>query len=117
VLRSWDRRRSAAYAAGSPSRLAALYLPGSQAGRADVRLLRAYRARRVRVVGMRTQVLSLSVLHRRHGRLEVAVTDRLAALRAVAGTGQVRLPRDGATRRVVTLVRIPGSPWRVASVR
>ena len=40
-LRAWDAQRSAAYAAGSVRMLRDLYVAGSRAGRADVRLLRA----------------------------------------------------------------------------
>jgi hypothetical protein len=117
VLRAWDDRRADAYAEGSESRLASLYVPRSSAGAADVRLLRAYSARRVRVRGMHTQVLALSVLDRGRDRLRVVVTDRLTGARAVRAGGETRLPRDSATSRVVTLVRAPGAGWRVATVR
>jgi hypothetical protein len=123
VLRAWDRRRAAAWAVGSADRLLHLYLPGSGAGSADARLLRAYRARGARVVGMRTQVLALAVLDQAPGRLRLAVTDRLSGLRVVSATdpGGGRtgawLPRDTATARVVTLVRSTRHGWQVAAVR
>jgi hypothetical protein len=119
VLRCWDRRRAAAWAVGSTDRLRHLYLPGSGAGTADARLLRAYRARGVRVVGLRTQVLALQVLDRAPGRLRLAVTDRLTGGRVVGATGPAGawLPRDTATARVVTLVRSTRHGWQVAGVR
>jgi hypothetical protein len=115
VLRSWDRRRAAAYAAGSPDRLAALYV--RDAGVADVRLLERYRSRGWRVVGLRMQVLALSVVGRGPGRLRLRVTDRLASAVAVRAKQRVALPRDRAGTRLVTLTRTGGGRWRVASVR
>jgi hypothetical protein len=115
VLRAWDRRRSAAYAAGSPGRLAALYV--RDAGSADVRLLEGYRSRGWRVVGLRMQVLALTVLARGPGRLRLRVTDRLASAVAVRAGQRVALPRDRAGTRLVTLTRSAGGGWRVASVR
>ena len=117
LLRTWDERRADAWAAGSPARLRDLYLPSSGAGRADVRRLRAYRARGLVVRGMATQLLAVRVLRSRRGVLLLAVTDRLA--RAVAarpdGTAAVVLPRGSARRHTVTLAR-SGSGWRVGEV-
>jgi hypothetical protein len=119
VLAEWDGRRAAAYAGGSPPALRRLYVAGSPAGIADLRLLSAYRARDLRVVAMRTQVLSLRVLDAGPDRWRLAVTDRLALAevrRAGRGAAQpVALPRDLPTTHVVTLVRA-GSSWRVLSV-
>lgn len=118
VLRSWDDARSAAFASGDVAALRGLYVPGSAAGTADVRTLRAYLGRGLRVEGMRMQVLSLDVLSRDGGRLRLQVTDRLAdgAVAVGAGTG-VALPADAASTRVVELVRADDGSWRVASVR
>jgi hypothetical protein len=125
VLRSWDDARSAAFASGDVAALRGLYVPGSAAGTADVRMLRAYLGRGLRVEGMRMQVLSLDVLSRDGGRLRLRVTDRLAdgAVAVGAGTGvrlpadAVPLPADAASTRVVELVRADDRSWRVASVR
>ncbi len=116
VLHAWDARRADAWAAGSPARLRALYVPGSAAGEADVRLLRDYLARGLRVTGMRTQVLALRVLDGRPDRWRVEVSDRLAGAVVVGAGRRTTLPRDSASTRVVTLVRGPGHRWRVAAV-
>jgi hypothetical protein len=116
LLRSWDERRSAAYAAGSEPRLRDLYVAGSAAGASDVRLLRAYRARGFRVVGMRMQVLALRVQERGADRVRVQVTDRLDRAVAVRAGRRVVLPRDTPDTRVLTLVRGPDGSWRVAAV-
>ncbi len=116
VLRAWDRRRAAAWAAGDERRLRRLYAPGSRAGTADARLLAGYRARGVTVRGLRMQVLAVTVLDRAPGRLRLRVIDRVAAATAVRGGRRSTLPRDAATTHVVLLVRGPTGPWRVASV-
>ncbi len=117
VLHQWDARRANAWAAGSSSRLRALYVEGSGAGVTDVRLLHDYRTRGYRVTGLRMQVLALRVLERRDDRWRLEVTDRLAAGEAVRGTERVRLPRGAARTRRVTLMRRSDGGWRVASVR
>lgn len=118
VLRSWDDARSAAFASGDVAALRGLYVLGSAAGTADVRTLRAYVARGLRVEGMRMQVLSLDVLSADGGRLRLRVTDRLADGAVAVGTGTgVALPADAASTRVVELVRADDGSWRVASVR
>lgn len=117
VLRSWDAQRSAAYASGSVRMLRDLYVTGSRAGRSDVRVLRAWTTRGLRVEGMRTQVLGLRVLARGPDRLLLRVTDRLVAAEAVGGAGTTPLPRDRADTRVLTLRRGSDGAWRVAAVR
>ena len=117
VLRSWDAQRSAAYAAGSVPMLRDLYVTGSRAGRSDVRLLRRWTGRGLRVEGMRTQVLGMQVLSRGDDRLVLRVTDRLVAATAVGAAGTTPLPRDRADTRVLTLRRGSDGAWRVAAVR
>lgn len=116
-LRAWDTQRSAAYAAGSVRMLRDLYVAGSRAGRADLRLLRAWTERGLRVEGLRTQVLGLRVVAQRPDRLVLRVTDRLVAGEAVGEAGGTPLPRDRADTRVLTLVRGSDGAWRVAAVR
>jgi hypothetical protein len=116
VLHSWDSRRATAYATGSTTALRDLYVPGSRAGAADLRVLHAYRARALRVRGMRMQVLALSVLGSRPGWRRVRVTDRLVGAVAVRADRRVRLPQDRASSRVITLMRGGEGRWRVASV-
>jgi hypothetical protein len=115
VLRAWDVRRAAAWAAGDEAALAALYTDGSAAGRRDRAMLGRYGARGLRVRGMRMQVLAGKVLSRTAGRIVLVVTDRLAHGVAVGRGTRVVLPRDRATRRTIVLRRVAGE-WRVAQV-
>jgi hypothetical protein len=116
VLRRWDERRARAYAAGDLAALGRLYVPHSRAGTADARLLRGYRRRGLRVVGMRMQVLAVDV--RRHTRavVRIRVTDRLADAVAVGHRRRVKLPEDRASAHVVMLRRSSGHGWRMVSV-
>ena len=115
VLRSWDRARAAAYAAGSVTALRQLYADG--AGATDVRVLRSYLHRGYRVDGMRMQLLAVSVRKHEPGTWVLRVTDRLAGARAVGHGEPVGLPRDRASTRTVRLERGPDDRWRVVSVR
>ena len=115
VLRAWDVRRAAAWAAGDEAALGALYTDGSAAGRRDRAMLGRYGARGLRVRGMRMQVLAGKVRSRAAGRIVLVVTDRLAHAVAVGQGIRVGLPRDRATRRTVVLRRVAGE-WRVARV-
>lgn len=117
VLHRWDARRAAAYQAGGVHRLRFLYVAGSGAGRADVRVLRGYLLRGYRVAGMRTQVLALDVLASDSRRLEVQISDRLVGAVAVRGPRRLALPRDATSTRVVSLVRSAGGLWQVSAVR
>jgi hypothetical protein len=117
VLRAWDEARSHAFAQGDVTALRRLYVPGSTAGTSDVRLLRAYARRGLRVEEMRMQVLSLEVQRHERRRPVLLVTDRLAGAVAVGEGGRTALPRDRASTRVVELRRNRrGAPWRVATV-
>ena len=117
LLRAWDVQRSAAYAAGSSRMLRDLYVAGSGAGAADVRLLREYRERGYRVVGMRMQLLALRVLEEQPARLRLRVTDRLDGAVAVRDRRRLALPRDLPSTRTVTMVRGADGAWRVGTVR
>ena len=117
VLRRWDRARGRAFADGDPAALSKLYVDGSAAGTADLRLLRAYLRRGLRVEGMRMQLLRVEVLHDDPARLRLRVTDRLTGAVAVGRGTRVELPRDAASTRVVELRRTAAAPWRVAEVR
>lgn len=115
VLAAFDRRRAAAYAEGSAEALRALYVDGSRAGAADVRLLRDYRDRGLTVEHLGVQVLALRVLDAASGRLRIEVTDRLVGVRVAGEQGVLDLPQDRPTTRVVTFLR-PRGEWQVASV-
>jgi hypothetical protein len=116
VLGAWDERRSVAWAEGDAGALERLYADGSGAGAADVRLLRDYVRRGLRVEGMTTQVLGLRVAARSPGRLELVVTDRVVGAEAVGRGAPVSLPVDRPSTRRVALVRT-GAGWVVAEVR
>lgn len=116
ILADWDERRSAAWADGDPAALRDLYAKGSRAGAADVRLLRRYADRGLRVTGLRTQVLSLSVLEMDDDLLSVMVTDRIVGGRASGDGEAIRLPADRASTRRIDLVRV-GEQWLVGEVR
>lgn len=115
VLAGWDTARAAAYAGGDVRALAGLYVPGSSAGREDVRMLRAYVARGLRVTGMRTQVLSAKVRASGPRTLTLVVTDRLAQATAAGRGSRVALPHDAPTTRTVTMRRVD-ERWLVDEV-
>jgi hypothetical protein len=118
ILRAWDTQRAAAYEAGDVNGLRALYARGSTAGRRDVRLLRRYAARGLRVSGLETQLLAVRVKagSEAAGRLVLEVTDRVAGAVAVRGSTRVPLPAGAARGRLVTLVDRDGR-WVVSTVR
>lgn len=116
VLHDWDQRRAVAWAAGDPAALRRLYEPGSRAGAADLAMLQAWRERGLRVVGMRMQLLSVSVRVDTGRRLVLVVSDRLASAVAVGDGVRRPLPRDAVSTRRLVLVRIAGE-WRMAQVR
>ena len=113
VLRGWDRRRAAAWAAGDVRRLRSLYVAGSTAADRDAARLRRWVDRRMRVRRMSTQLLRAEVIEEGRGRLVLDVTDRVA--RAVTTDG-TRLPSDGPDTWRITMRRTRGE-WRVAAVR
>ena len=116
VLRHWDEQRAAAWAQGDPGLLRALYTPGSQAGKHDRAMLRAWTARGLTVRGLQTQLLSVRELGHTRTTWTVQVTDRLAHGLAVGAGVSQQLPRDHPTTRTVRLRLVDGR-WRVAAVR
>ena len=116
VLHGWDDARSHAWATGDAAALRRLYVAGSAAGRADVRLLRRYLARGLVVRHLRMQVFAVRVMRRDDGILRMRVTDRVAGGVAVTGRHRLRLPVDRPTTHTIVLRRVAGA-WRVASVR
>jgi hypothetical protein len=116
VLRAWDTARAEAWARGDLDALAALYEPGSAAGRRDATMLRAWVERGLVVTGMSTQLLAVRELRRTPTRWRLEVTDRLTGAVAVGGGVEQPLPADTATTRTVEL-RMRDGTWVVASVR
>ncbi len=115
VLHEWDARRARAWAHSDAESLRRLYLPGSSAARADVRLLRAYADRGLVVRRLVTQVYGIRVLHRTHGRLVLRVWDRVAGGVLVHGGRERPLPSSRPALRTVEVVLRQGQ-WRVAAV-
>jgi len=113
--RAWQRRREAAWAAGDPARLRALYVD-SRVARADVRLLRAWLARGVTGLELTHQLLAYEVLTEERDRIRVRVTQRLARAVAVSAGLDRTLPRDAAQTQEVVLRRVD-EEWLVARVR
>ena len=113
VLRGWDRRRADAWAAGDPAVLARLYVAGSRTGRRDVRDLRRWRERGLRVTGLRQQVAALSLRRRTPGRLTVVVIDRTVDGVALGGPYRQGLPRSAWQAHRIRLRRVGGT-WLVA---
>lgn len=116
VLADWDARRSAAWAAGDAEALGDLYVDGSRTGRVDVRMLRAYADRGLRVEGLTTQVLALEVLEQSDDGLRLRVTDRVAGGVVLGAASRPSLPRDRASVRTLTLARVDGA-WLMVTVR
>ena len=115
VLRAWDAQRAGAWARGDPSLLAALYTPGSVAGRRDRAMLRAWVSRGLVVRGLRTQLLVVREVRRSRASWTLRVTDRLTGGVAVGPGVRRPLPVDAATTHIVVLHRV-GGRWLVASV-
>lgn len=116
VLRTWDARRTEAWASGDPQALRRLYTRGSRTGRQDRAALAAYADRGLRVTGVRMQLLAVDVLRATARRVTLRVTDRLSRAVARGPRGAVVLPRDRPSTWRVRLCRRAGE-WRVAEVR
>jgi len=116
VLRTWDARRAAAWSAGDAVALAALYVDGARAGRADAAMLAEWTGRGLVVDGLGMQLLAVDVIEDEPDRLLLRVRDRVAV--AVASGEGVRepLPAGPIEDRDVELRRV-GDDWLVASVR
>lgn len=115
VLRGWDRRRAAAWAAGDVRRLRSLYVPRSAAADADAARMERWLDRDLRVRNLTTQLLHAQVLTDRPEHIVLSVMDRIAR-GVVAGAAEpLRLPGDGASTWRITLRRVDGE-WLVASV-
>lgn len=112
VLREWDRRRAAAWAAGDVEGLRSLYLTRSVAGERDAARLSRWLDQDLRVRRLVTQVLRVRVLEARRGALLLAVTDRIARAETTSG---LQLPSDDPSTWRIRMRRVVGE-WRVAAV-
>ncbi len=115
VLHTWDASRARAWAGSDPQALHSLYVRGSAAGEADVRLLRAYRARGLVVRRLVTQVFAATVRRSDAWVLTLEVSDRIAG-GVLRGHGRATaLPSSPPVSRTIELRRGQGG-WRVAAV-
>ena len=115
VLHEWDVRRARAWARTDLDALGALYVRGSGAGEADVRLLRAYRAHGLVVRRLVTQVFAVRVLRSDGTALRVRVFDRVAGGEVLDQGGVKPLRSSPPATRTITFRRDAGT-WRVAEV-
>ena len=116
ALGGLDVARAEALANGNLTDLRSVYAD-SAAAAPDVRLLKRYAARGLRVVGAGMVRGECRVVTRSASRVELDVADRLAQAWAVAPSGEsTRLPRDEVSRHRVVLTGDAGR-WRIASVR
>ncbi len=115
LVRAWDRRRAEAWSLAAPDELRALYTPGSRTGRRDVRMLQRYRARGLRVEGLRTQLLSVRTVRTSDDQLVLEVTDRVSAAEVVGPGLRRELPSDEPSRREITWRQGEGE-WLVHEV-
>jgi hypothetical protein len=116
VLSAWDARRAEAWSRADPSDLARLYTARSRAGASDVADLRRWRARHLRVVGLRQQVARLRVLVDTSRWLSLAVTERTVDGVAVRGHRRTALPTSGWVTHWIRMRYVHGR-WLVDEVR
>ena len=115
VLHEWDVRRARAWARTDPDALRGLYVRGSGAGRADVRLMRAYRARGLVVRRLVTQVFSVRVLPSDGTALRVRVFDRVAGGEVLEHGAMGPLRSSRPVTRIIAFRRDAGT-WRVIGI-
>jgi hypothetical protein len=115
VLHEWDVRRARAWARDDLVALRALYVRGSGAGRADVRLLRAYRARGLVVRRLVTQVFAVRVLRSDRSALQVRVFDRVAGGEVLDRGAVAPLRSSRPVTRTITF-RLESGSWRVSTI-
>jgi hypothetical protein len=116
ALGGLDVARAEALADGNLTNLRAVYAHPA-AAEPDVRLMKRYATRGLRIVGAGMVRAACRVVARAGDRVELDVTERLAQSWAVGPTGtSTRLPSDENSRHHVVLTGNDGR-WRIASVR
>lgn len=115
VLREWDVRRARAWAREDLEAVRALYVRGSGAGKADVRLLRAYQERGLVVRRLVTQVFAVRVLRSDGSALQVRVFDRVAGGEVLDHGDVEPLRSSPPATRTITFRRDAGG-WRLVEV-
>ncbi len=115
VLHDWDADRARAWARGDLVALRALYTRGSRAGRADVQLLCAYRARGLVVRRLATQVFAVRVLRTTEAALRLRVSDRVAGGEVLERGKVTPLRSSRPVTRTITF-RLDRGTWRVSEI-
>jgi hypothetical protein len=115
VLHGWDARREQAWAAADERALRSLYVRGSAAGRADVRLLRDYTGHGLVVRRIMTQVFAVTVLEREARMLRLNVFDRVAGGQLLHRGDALPLGSSEPATRTVELRSVSGR-WLVVSI-
>jgi len=115
ILHAWDAGRARAWSEVDTHALRSLYVSGARAGRADLRLLRAYRVRGFVVRRLVTQVFAVRVLHRDSLAMELSVFDRVAGGEVVRDGHAVALHSSRPVTRTLEFRRVHGG-WRVAGI-
>ena len=115
VLHAWDTRRARAWAEVDADALRSLYVRGSGAGRADVRLLDAYAERGLVVRRIVTQLFAVGVLRSEGSIIRLSVHDRVAGGELLEGGRSLPLPSSAPVVRLIELREVRRT-WRVAAV-
>lgn len=116
TLGGLDVQRASAFATAHSAPLDDVYVD-ARAGAGDRALVREYRMRGLRLVGMGMVRTSCAVVEQGRSRVRLHVVDTLGPTWAIDQAGTMQpLPADRPTRHVVTLLAV-GTVWRVAGVR
>jgi len=115
LLGGLDAARAQAFVADDEGGLSDVYVD-ERTARADIEMLRSYRERGLRLVGMLLRRESCGVTDRSRHRVTLDLVDRLGPTSVRTEDGrQQDLPRDRPTQRTVVLEQV-GDVWRVAAV-
>lgn len=96
--------------------LRSVYLPGSVQLAQDVRMLRAYLRRGLRVSGVRTRCMVVTLERQLPNRASLVVVDALGEAVAHDAQGSAQpLPHDLPTRHRIRLV-MTAAGWRIAGI-
>lgn len=109
--------REHAFVHDRPSLLTRVYMRDAAGAHADRRTLSEYRRRGWRFVALEHEILAVDVQSRRKNLMVLEVVDRIARARVAHTSGSsIELPRDRATRHVVTVHRTKDG-WRIGRIQ
>jgi hypothetical protein len=118
ILDALDRTRAAAFAAGDPARLTAVYAPGSSLLGADRAAIARLGSAGRRARGVRHTIRDVAPISQDGRTAVLQVVDVLAAYDIVDASGQLvqRTPARSARTFVVRIVNTPAG-WRLQEIR